>query len=131
MIFSFGLFFFSSLFYFVSYFRKRKTEDYSFTKLVLFLIGIILVYYVTVLVRTETIFYFPAPYKDYHLSLLTFAAYIPFLILVLIIPFIGINYKLFKKNVWSSFSRWLFVINNMTYISMISLFIYWGLYDVF
>lgn len=131
MMFSFGLFFFSSLFYFVSYFRKRKTEDYSYTKLVLFLIGIILVYYVSVLLRTETIFYFPAPYKDYHLSLLTFAAYIPFLILLLIIPFIGINYKLFKKNVWSSFSRWLFVINNMTYISMISLFIYWGLYDVF
>lgn len=131
MIFSFGLFFFSALFYFVSYFRKRKTEEYSFMKLVLFLIGIIMVYYTTALVKTETIFYFPAPYKDYHLSLLTFAAYIPFLILLIIIPLFAINYKLFKKNLWSSFSRWLFVINNMTYITMISLFIYWGLYDVF
>ena len=90
-----------------------------------------MMYYMFALVTEVNIFYFPAPYKDYKPSMLDLAAYIPFLTLILIIPLILINKKVFTENAWRNFSKWLFTINNLTYLTLIILFVYWGLYNVF
>jgi hypothetical protein len=131
MMFSFGLFFFSFLFFLVSYLRKRKTASYSSMKLILASLSLFLMYYVLVLVKNENIFYFPAPYKDYKFSLVNIASYIPMLLLLLIIPLYRTNRHVFKQKSWPVISRWLFAINNLTYSILIILFAYWGLYNFY
>ena len=135
-IFCSGLFLFSLLFFLISFFKNRKPETeikghFNIIKLLLSLVSVILLYYVFALATNELIFYFPAPYKDATFSLLNVAAYIPFLMLLLIVPLFRINLKVFKENVWRSFSKWLFVINNLTYLTLIVLFAYWGLFNIF
>lgn len=127
---------FSSLFFLVDSFRNRKValetkNNYLHFKLILFAISSILLYYLSVLKNNQAIFYFPAPYKDYKFSMLNIAAYIPFLLLILIIPLFKMNLKLFKETAWNKFSKWLFTLNNLTYLTFIVLFAYWGLYNIF
>jgi hypothetical protein len=126
-----GLFLFSSFYFLFSFFRRKKTSGYLYMKLILSLLGIILFYYIYILARNETIFFFPAPYKDYKFSMLTITAYIPFLLLLLLIPLLITNIKIFKEKAWSLFSASLFAINNLGYLSFIVLFAYWGLYSIF
>lgn len=136
MYFCLGLFLFSSMFFFISFFRKRKAGsgaviNYRLVKFLLFLTSGILLYYITVLIRNQNIYYFPAPYKDYVFSMVDIASYIPFLLLLLIIPFVRTNFKIFKEKAWGNFSKWLFTINNLTYFTLLILFSYWGLFNIF
>jgi hypothetical protein len=129
--FCFGLFFISAFFFLFSYFKKRTTSKYAYIKLLLFPLNLIMLCYVFTLARIENIFYFPAPYTDGNFSLVSLSSYIPFLILLLIIPLAIINRKIIKLSAWSFFPKWLFTINNISYLTMIALFAYWGLYSVF
>lgn len=128
--FSLLLFLISAVYFFVSYFRNRKIK-YAPYKLLLSLFSLIMMYYVFALSTKINIFYFPAPYKDYKFSLLTIAAYIPFLTLLIIIPLLLLNRKVFKENTWQSGSKWLLTINNLIYLILLMLFAYWGLFNVF
>ncbi|WP_461056224.1 C45 family peptidase [Spirosoma arcticum] len=130
------VFLFSSLFFLVSYVRNRKAAtnkqgSYIVVKLLLFPISIILLHYVSVLIRNQAIFYFPAPYQDSKFSELTIAAYIPFLLLLLIFPLAKVNLKLLYTNTWQTSSKLLITLNNLIYVALILLFAYWGFYDVF
>lgn len=125
----FMLFLFSILYFVIDYFRNRKTK-YSYCKLLLAALSTFMAYYMSVLVREPNIFYFPAPYKSNQFILIDIASYLPFLILLLIIPLVTININVIKKNLWQTFSKLLFTLNNFAYIILIVLFFYWGLYDV-
>lgn len=124
------LFLISTIYFFVSYIRNRKIK-YAPYKLLLSSMCLIMMYYIFVLAREINIFYFPAPYKGYNFSMVDFAAYIPFLTLLLIIPLLLITIKVFTENAWRNLSKWLFAINNLIFLTLIVLFTYWGLYDVF
>ena len=126
----FGLYVFSGFYFFISYIRKRKVANFSKQKLLLCAMSSILFYYLMVLATNMYIFYFPAPYKDYKFSHLNIAAYIPFLSLLLLIPLLITNWKIVKEKSWPLFSKWLFTLNNITFIILIFLFAYWGLYNV-
>lgn len=128
-----ALFFFSAIFFPVSFFsgRNRPGTKYSGITILLFFLSIILLYYIIALTFNQSIFYLPAPYKDYTFSLLNIAAYIPFLLLVLIVPLCRLNVRVFKDHSWSRFSTWVFTLNNLTYCILIVLFAYWGLFSVF
>lgn len=127
-----GVFFFcSSIFFVVDYLRTRKNTRYAFIKLLLFLLGLILFSYMVALIRNIHIFYFPAPYQDYKFTLQNVAAYIPFVLLLAIVPLLRLNIKLYRETIWRSFSKWLFTLNNLVYCTFIVLFAYWGLYSVF
>jgi len=126
-----GLFMLSSLFFIISYFRKRNKVSYNSIKLASFVLGIMLAFYMLVLITTELIFYFPAPYKSYSFLLVDLASYLPFLLLILIIPLSVVNFKIFKEQAWGKLSKWLFTINNLVYLVLIVLFAYWGLYNIF
>lgn len=121
------LFSFSGLCFLIFFFRKRKTENFYSKKILLSIMSFILVYYILVLVKNESIFYFPAPYEDYTFSMLNIASYIPFLLLFIIIPLISLNFKIRRVNTWSLFSKILLVTNNVTYLILLGLFYYWGL----
>jgi hypothetical protein len=124
-----GLFFISALFFLINYFRKRKSTPYAYIQLLLVPLSLVMLFYMFVLARVENIYYFPAPYTDGSLSMVSITSYIPFLILLLIIPLIVINRKVFSG--WSFFPKWLFTLNNLCYVIFIVLFAYWGLYNVF
>jgi hypothetical protein len=125
------LYIISSASFLVSYLRKRKTTKFAYIKFTLFIICFVMLYYIFVLGREENIFYFPAPYKDYKFSLVNIVSYMPFVMLFLIMPLVIVNWKIFKENSWSVFQKVLFTLNNVSYLTLIFLFMYWGLYNVF
>lgn len=125
-----GLFLFTSIFFLIQYFR-RESKKYSYVQLLLLPIGLILFYYMYVLSGPVNVFYFPAPYKDPTNVFISLTSYIPFLLLLLILPFSVINYRLIKEKSWSLLAKWLFTLNNLIYIILIRLFVYWKFYDIF
>lgn len=130
-----GFFIFSSVFFIISFFRNSKplvgTRSYNNNKLLLFTLNVILLYYLIALLKNKIIFYFPAPYQDYKFSMLNIAAYIPFLMLLLIFPLFRINIKIFKEPTWHIFSKCLFLLTNLTYLILIVFFAYWGFYNIY
>ena len=125
------IFLFSSIYFLVQYFRAKKDQKYALLKLILFPIGLILLYYMYVLSSNLAVFYFPAPYQSPTNALVSLASYIPLLLLVLILPLLILNYRIFKEHCWSRFASGLFTINNLICIGLIGLFQYWELFDVF
>jgi hypothetical protein len=126
-----AFFLLTSVFFLFQYFRKKQNKRYSYIQLLLFPIGLILFYYMIVLSGSVKVFYFPAPYKDPTNVFVSLTSYIPFLLLLLILPFSVINYRLLNNNSWSYLDLWLFTINNLIYIILIGLFFYWRFYDIF
>lgn len=136
LIFCEVLFSFSSLFFLVIFLRNRKSLPQVNSvnpkiKILLFVVSAILLYYANVLSNNQAIFYFPSPYHDWRFSMLNIAAYIPFLMLILIVPLIVQNIKVLKTTAWTTFSKYLFTLNSFTYLALIFLFAYWKLYNVF
>lgn len=136
LIFCEVLFSFSSLFFLVTFLRNRKSLPQVNSvnpkiKILLFVVSAILLYYVNVLSNNQAIFYFPTPYHDRRFSMLNIAAYIPFLMLILIVPLIVQNIKVLKTTAWTTFSKYLFTLNSLTYLALIFLFTYWKLYNIF
>lgn len=126
-----AFFLLTSIFFLFQYFRKKQNKRYSYIQLLLFPIGLILFYYMIVLSGSVKVFYFPAPYKDPTNVFVSLTSYIPFLLLLLILPFSVINYRLLKNNSWSYLGLGLFTINNLIYIILIGLFSYWKFYDIY
>lgn len=126
-----GFFLLTSIFFLIQYFRRKKSEMYSYIQLLLFPISLILFYYMYVLSSNVNVFYFPAPYKDPTNVFVSLTSYLPFLLLLLILPFSVVNYRLLKGNSWSFLAKGLFTLNNLTYIILIGLFAYWRFYDIF
>ncbi|WP_310559737.1 hypothetical protein [Flavobacterium sp.] len=126
-----GFFLLTSIFFLIQYLRRTERKKYAYIQLVLFPLGLILFYYMFVLSGSVNVFYFPAPYKDPTNVFKSVTSYIPFLLLLLIIPFSVINYRLFKENSWNVLAKWLFTLNNLIYVILIGLFAYWRFYDIF
>jgi len=126
-----GLFAFSSIFFLASFIRNKKIVAQKNSKLFLSCLSLMLLYYCFVLISNQAIFYFPSPYRDSKFSILNVAAYIPFFLLVSIIPLCWQNCKIVKTTGWNKFSKFLFSINCLTYLVLVVLFSYWKLYNIF
>jgi hypothetical protein len=126
-----GLFIFTSIFFLIAYFRRKQESKYASIQLLQIPLGLILFYYMFVLSRSINIFYFPSPYKDPTNTFISLTSYLPFVLLTAIFPFCVINYRLFKENIWNEFAKGLFTLNNLVYIILIGLFVYWGFYNVY
>lgn len=126
-----GFFLLTSIFFLIQYLKRKENKKYSYIQLLLFPFGLIVFYYMIVLSGSVKVFYFPAPYKDPTNVFISWASYIPFLILLLILPFAVVNYKLLKNNTWGYLGLGVFTLNNFIYIILIGLFSYWKFYDIF
>lgn len=131
LLFCGGLFFFTSLFFLFSFITTRKSTSYSNIKLLFFPLGLIMAFYMFSLFSNNMIFYSPSPYEDYVFTIQNIVAYVPFLILLLIIPLCIVNRRILKTNIWSNFSKFLLTLNNLSFIVLICLFCYWRLYGIF
>lgn len=122
-----AVFFLSGFIFVVSFFRSRG-ERFRFLKLLLLPLCWIMSFYLLVLLRNDGIFYFPAPYKDYQFSILDIAAYIPFLLLLVLVPLLLVNRKLIQNAAWGNFMRRFFTGINFLFVLLVVCFGYWGLY---
>jgi hypothetical protein len=125
------LFFCSSVFFLIVYFKIKRASKYAYILLALFPLGLILFYYMYVLCTNAYIFYFSSPYKHPQNVFVSITSYLPFLILLIIVPLIIINVRVFKENSWNAFSKWLFTLNVFLYSILLLFFAYWGFFDVF
>lgn len=128
--FSLVFFFFTAFYFLISYFRNSK-DSVSKIKLLLFPFSLFLMFYMLVLATTINVYYFPAPYSDGTFSMTTIASYIPYLLLLIIIPFLILNKNILKQNTWSVFSKFLLSLNSFVYLILIVLFSYWKFYNIF
>ena len=126
-----GFFLLTSIFFLIQYLKRKEHKKYPYIQLLLFPVGMILFYYMIVLSGSVNVFYFPAPYLHTTNVFVSLTSYIPFLLLVLILPFSVVNYRLLKENSWTFLARGLFTFNNLIYIFLIGLFAYWKFYDIF
>ena len=126
-----GLFLFSAVFFLFQYIKRKPKNNYSYIQLLLFPLGLILFFYMFVLSGSINVYYFSAPYKDPSNVFISLTSYLPFLLVLLIIPFSILNYKIIKERNWSFISKGLFTLNNVAYFILIGLFNYWGFYAIF
>ena len=123
------LFAFSFFYFLFSYFKYKKIDLGNY-KLLVATLSLGLAYYMFALSKEMGVFYFPSPYKNYKFGLIDIASYLPFLLILLIVPLLIINRKVFKLNTWKTFSRFIFTANSIVYIILIVLFYYWGFYNI-
>jgi len=122
---------FSSLFFLAGFLFYRRTIENRNLKLFLGLLSALLGYYCYVLIRNQPIFYFPSPYHDWKFSILNIAAYVPFALLLALIPVLLKNISVVRKSDWGKFAKFIFSLNSLSYLILIALFSYWKLYNVF
>ena len=130
VLFGLGLFSLSAVVFLFQFFRKWKTR-HAAINLLLMALSLLLAFYMVILATKENLYYFPAPYSDGSASLINLTSYIPFLLLVLIVPLLLLNRKAFKEAAWGGLPNWTLALNTMSYVVLIGLFGYWGLYNVF
>ncbi len=125
MVFSCVLFF-SAIYFLISFMRKK--DQYNFVKVLLAILGFALSYYGFILCTHQSIFYFQAPYEDRFSTFVSLAAYVPNILLILILPLGYLNYLVFKGKYWTLFMRNMFLLNNVIYGILSCFFFYWGLF---
>lgn len=119
-----GLYFPFSLFFY-------RSEKYPIFKWVLSGMSFLLAFYMLLLLSHTAIFFLPAPYQDPSVPIFSLFSYLPFLLIIIIIPALCINIKVWKQSSWKLPSRWLLTVGNFTWMLLIGLFSYWGLYNIF
>lgn len=127
----FGFFLFSFLYFLISSLSRKRATKHATFRLALAPLSLVMAYYMFALSTEMGIFYLPAPYRHYKLSLLDVAAYIPFLVLLLIVPLALLTKKIVSQSNWTAFPKLLLALHNAACLTLIVLFAYWGLYDVY
>jgi hypothetical protein len=120
---------FSSLYFLIRFIKN--TSAYRYPQLGLSILGLMLVYYMYVLLGSINIYYFPAPFNDPGSLLVSASSYLPFVLLMAIIPIGILLLKIIKHKSWNTFA----VLTLSTYvlinIVMLGLFGYWEFFNVF
>jgi hypothetical protein len=121
-----GLFFaLSSVYFLINYILYRKKDKFNVLKILFFPFGIMMFYYMYVLCTNVNIFYFASPYKSLAYPIISLTSYLPYVLLVIIVPMVGFNFKLIKQKFWNTFSTAMLSLNSLLYLILIGFFIYW------
>lgn len=123
-----GLFFVTALFFMVQMVVKKSVQSYCFLPVILIVLGLLFTYYMFVLVTNMSIFYFTAPYQDASRWTITLTSYLPYLIVLLILPFWYITFKLIRQSNWAKWAIGLVTLNLLAYTVLIGFFVYWQFY---
>jgi len=110
--------------------RNKNTEVSLKAGILISVINLLLTAYLFVLATNINIYYLDAPYKHYSSNLISASSYIPFLLLLTIIPFTLFTIKRLKSVKTQSWIKAMLVSNNLIYIMLIVSFGYWGLYSI-
>lgn len=125
-----GMFLTIAFFFLLHNIRSSKSSKFSFIRWLMIPLGCALSYYMYVLLRTTGVYYFPSPYVETGNTLVNLSSYLPYIILLLILPFVIINYRVIKEKLWSRSLRLIFTLNTMLYLLLLYLFQYWKFFHV-
>lgn len=123
------LFFFSVVFYLVNFFWSVN-KNYKNFQLGIAGLDIALCVYAYILLRNQGIFYFPSPYHDGFSLMISISSYLPFVLLLSMIPMSIFMLKIFQQKSWTIFAKYLLLTNYLTYTLLLALFFYWQLFNV-
>ena len=119
-----------SLIFIMLFVRNRKSVNSYTIFMIASLLNLLLTVYFFVLATNISIYYFDAPYKHYSSNLTSISSYIPFLLLLSIVPITFYVIRFIKNERRKSWVKSLIVLNNLIYIASIIGFGYWGLFDI-
>lgn len=120
-----------ALVFVIAAFRKRQ-RSYSIRALVgLAGLNLLLTAHLAVLALDKSVYYFDAPYQHYSSVLVSATSYIPFLLLIAILPIATYTFRSFRSSERKPWLRILLVANNAIYAVLMLGFFYWGLFGVF
>lgn len=120
-----------SFLFFISFLRKRYTEQFNLIKFLFAGMNVLLFVYLFILATNINIYYFDAPYHDYGSDLISLSSYIPFLLLLILPPLTYYNIRFLKSNSKSVWIKSFLIANNVIYLILIFGFGYWGLFDIY
>jgi hypothetical protein len=130
LVFVGGFLFLFSLLFLMSYLRRRSVDPFNSVKLIFLVLNGLLIVYLAILATNINIFYFDAPYQHYGSSLKSMTSYIPFILLLLILPLVISSARYFKRNSKRPWVKSVLVTNTLIYVILLIGFGYWGLFDV-
>lgn len=93
-------------------------------------LNVLLMGYMFVLATNKNIFYFDAPYQDYSSSLVSVSSYMPFLLLLVIVPLTIYTVGRLRSTQMKAWLKGVLIANNIVYFILITGFTYWGLYNI-
>lgn len=119
-----------SLVYAVLLIQKRKALGAYKILGVISLLNLLITAHAFVLATNISVFYFDVPYIHYSSTIISASSYIPFLLLLALIPTAFYSYRLIKSLKNNRGTKILLLFNALIYVLMIMGFNYWGLFDV-
>lgn len=119
----------SLAFILVSAFTKRSNHS-SNILIIIAVLNLLLTVYFFVLATNVNIYYFDVPYKHYSSNLISISSYIPFLLVLSMIPIVFSVFRFIKNERRKLVLKSLIIFNNLIYLVSIIGFGYWGLFGV-
>lgn len=124
-----GLFFaLCSVYFLIHFIANRKKDKFNVHKILVVPFGLLLFYYMLVLCTNIAIFYFPAPYTSPTSIFVSGTSYIPYILVLLILPSLWANYRLMHEKLWSRFALVMISMLNVLVLLLIGFFVYWHFY---
>lgn len=124
-----GLFFaLCSVYFLIHFIANRKKDKFNALKILVVPFGLLLFYYMLVLCTNIAIFYFPAPYTSPTSIFVSGTSYIPYILVLLILPSLWANYRLMHEKLWSRFALVMISMLNVLIVLLIGFFVYWHFY---
>lgn len=114
-----------------SYFKNRNAIKFNYIKIVFAVLNILLVYYLFVLATNIGIYYFDAPYQHHNSNWISLSSYIPFLLILILVPLSVYNLLYIRLNKATKWISGSLILNNLIYFILTAAFGYWGLYSIF
>lgn len=124
-----GLFFaLCSIYFLIHFIANRKKDKFNALKILVVPFGLLLFYYMLVLCTNIAIFYFSAPYASPISIFVSGTSYIPYILVLLILPSLWANYRLLHQKLWSRFALVMISMLNVLVVLLIGFFVYWHFY---
>lgn len=114
----------------LSLFKLRYVDNYFRSIMWIGILNFLLTAYIFVLCTNSYIYYFDAPFKHYSSDLISASSYMPFVLVLALIPISIFMYYQLKSNNTSSWIKSLLISNQLIYLLLVCAFVYWGLYSV-
>lgn len=121
---------FFSLLLCLSVIGNRNTAVSLKTVMLTSVMNVFLTAYLFILATNRSIYYFDAPFKHYSSNIITASSYIPFLLLLIVVPFTLFTIKQLKSVKIKSWIKAVLLANNLIYLLLVIGFAYWGLYSI-
>ena len=122
-----GVLFTFALLLLVHYFFKSESNRFDRIYLFSAMINVILIGYLFVLATNVNVYYFDAPYKHYSSFLISLSSYIPYFLLIALIPLLFYSARMIKSKENKRWIKGALVLNSLIYLALIAGFNYWGL----